>query len=405
MLTDARDSATALGDPDVQLLRDVATAVVHLSRVRQLTSFALPYPRQAQRALDAVVLACLRQGARPPSGVPGLLEWCRARPVSNWPLEGLAELGGLADLARTGEDLLIDVAAQAPSQLCHELALEGGSRSSAQQVSGAVVRRAMRLCRDAYLPESYTAFRRLLVEQPVLTRAALTSTLADLYLDPVRELIDLVYVPVPDNYVRDGAYTPCARCRTLLTPLADGGWWCEHARCRFAGAPAPGTPLVRAATGEVRHLEQPLRLFVTGPGRAEIALEERLTQLGLTVDMWPGFDAYDLRVTFPDGRVWAVDVKDWVHAGFLGRSANPVRGEPPYDEACWAVPAFRVEQRRDYLQVYERESADRPGRPPLLTDDHVVRAASARLRGVQGPRARISPSPGPAGDGEGDSRA
>ena len=37
-----------------------------------------------------------------------------------------------------------------------------------------------------------------------------------------------------------------------------------------------------------------VRQFVTGPGRAEVDLERRLCALGLRVEMWPGFDAYDL---------------------------------------------------------------------------------------------------------------
>ena len=119
-------------------------------------------------------------------------------------------------------------------------------------------------------------------------------------------------------------YITCGRCLTLLTPLPDGGWWCERDRCRRRGVPPPGRELIEAEAGEVHHLARPLRQFVTGPGRAEIDLEARLRKLGLDVEMWPGFDAYDLRVTFPDGYTWAVDVKDWKHPGLLGRAARAV---------------------------------------------------------------------------------
>ncbi|MGH1555567.1 hypothetical protein ACRAWF_38310 [Streptomyces sp. L7] len=76
---------------------------------------------------------------------------------------------------------------------------------------------------------------------------------------------------------------------------------------------------------------------MTGPGRAEVELEARLTALGLRVRMWPAYDAYDVHITFADGWVWAVDVKDWAHPAFLGRAARPVPPEPRYDEAFWVV--------------------------------------------------------------------
>jgi hypothetical protein len=120
-------------------------------------------------------------------------------------------------------------------------------------------------------------------------------------------------------------------------------------------------------------------------------MEQDLRGLGLEVEMWPGFDAYDLRVVFPDRYVWAIDVKDWAHPGLLGRAAEAVRPEPDYDEACWVVPQFRVDARHDYLKVYERERGDRASGLRLLTDKQLTDAAAARMRGERGPAARIAP--------------
>src|SRR5260370_2273679 len=68
------------------LLRTVATAVLDLSDVPNPGTFTLPYPAEAQRALDRTVLACLLRGAEPPRRVPGLLVSCREIPVVDWPL-------------------------------------------------------------------------------------------------------------------------------------------------------------------------------------------------------------------------------------------------------------------------------------------------------------------------------
>ncbi|WP_327178426.1 hypothetical protein OG599_26315 [Streptomyces sp. NBC_01335] len=374
-----------LENPDVVLLRDVATAVMRLDEVEQLDSFALPYPDDAQRALDGLVLACLRGGARPPAGVPEMVHWCRTRPLRGWPLDGLPL--GLFNK----DNRLIDPDSGTPTQLCGELEVKGAGNSTGRQYVDLVIREAMSACRAVNSPQSYTAFRRLLVARPVLTEQEWPDISADLYLDPVQFLIEEIYAPVPASHGRDGAAVTCARCHTLLTPLVGNGWWCENDRCRHLGLPPLGRRLAADEVGELRQLRRPLRQFVTSPGHAEVELEGKLRALGLTVEMWPGFDAYDLRVAFPDGHVWAIDVKDWTHPGFLGRAAAVVRHEPPYDEACWAVPHFRVRERGDYLETFARERPVHAAGLRLLSDRQVVEAARKRLRGERGPGARIAP--------------
>lgn len=377
-----------LGHADVPLLRTIATAVVKLADTTNLQSFSLPYDAEAQRALNRTALACLLQQAQPPASLPDLLHWCRTRALEDWPLDLPLDSFG-------PDDYLIDRESGEPTQLCHEWWVQGKD-SAAAQYDRRVVRRAMQLCREASSPESYTAFRRLLVNQPVLTSADQFELATDLYLEPVRSLLSDIYEPVPAGYLRDGAYTTCHRCFTLLTPLVDGGWWCERDQCRSRGPAPRGRTLVAEEVGELCHLARPLRQFVTGPGRAEVELEQRLRDLRLSVEMWPGFDAYDLRITFPDGHVWAIDVKDWAHPGLLGRAARVVRPEPPYDEACWVVPQYRVDARHDYLGAYARGRQPSAAGLRLLTDNELVAAAAARLRGQHGPNTRISPAAMPS---------
>ncbi|MEU1949946.1 hypothetical protein ABZ554_47730, partial [Streptomyces sp. NPDC020125] len=189
-----------LANPDVVLVRDVATAVIRLDGVENLDSFTLPYPAEAQRALDAMVLACLRTAARPPSGLPELIRWCRTRPLGSWPLDRIPERLFAA------EDRLIDAESGEPTQLCHELAVKGVGDSTGRQYDRLVIHEAMRACRDASSPESYTAFRRLLVTRPVLTEAEWSELSNDLFLDPVWFLIEEIYAPAPAGCRKDGAY-------------------------------------------------------------------------------------------------------------------------------------------------------------------------------------------------------
>ncbi|MFC4909900.1 hypothetical protein [Actinomadura gamaensis] len=354
------------------LLSTLAAALIALERQDQLDSFALPYPDEAQLALDRTVLLCLLHGADPPLSLAELVLWCRERPVSDWPLD-------LPDLLVGPGDRLLDRDSGRPTELCHEWAAHGRD-SAGRLCDREVFDRAMRACREYGEPDSYTAFRDMLVNRPVLTHGGM-EIMFELLLEPVRDLLDEIYWDVPDSFLRDGRYAVCGRCRTLLTPVPGDGWWCERDRCRRQGPPPVGRYLTPVDDGPVRQLARPFRQFVTGPGRAEMDLRDALAALGLSVAMWPGYDSYDLRVTFPDGHVWAIDVKDWAHPALLGRTARPVPAVPPYDEGFWVVPRHRLDARSDYIRVFERSRPEEAGDLTLVTDEELCRRARRRLRG------------------------
>ncbi|WP_436775190.1 hypothetical protein [Yinghuangia sp. YIM S09857] len=353
------------------LLRTLANAVVRLDAEDGLDAFTLPYPPEVQRALDRTVLSSLLKGALPPASLPELLEWCRVRPIMHWPLDLPPDVVGPADR-------LLDEYSGRPTEICHELA-DRARDSATEYRDRIVIAAAFRLCREFGEEASYAAFRRLLVTRPVLTEAEEFQVLTDAELEPVHELVRIIYLPVPHSYQRDGAYAACRRCLTLLVPVRDGNWWCERDRCRRQGPP-PTRRLDPREVGALVQLERPLRQFVTGPGRAEIDVEHALARLGLDVRMWPGFDAYDLLVTFPDGHRWALDVKDWANPVLLGRNARPVPQRPPYDEAFWVVPRHRVDDRPGYVQAYLRHRPEVARAVPLRTDAEIIAAARARMR-------------------------
>lgn len=356
----------------IALLRTLAGGLIELEKKTALDAFTMPYPAEAQRALDRTVLACLLREAEPPQSLAELVDWCATRPLSDWPLDLPAGTVG-------PNDFLLDPDCGRPTELCHEWA-ERGRDAAGEHLDREVIRAALRLCREYGEEEAYSSFRGLLVNRPVLTSAESFEVSADLAMEPVRELISWIYEPVPASYLNDGAYATCGRCRTLLTPTRDGGWWCERDRCRRQGPPPIGRHLHPNEVGEVLQLRRPLRQFVTGPGRAETDLAQALTGLGLSVRMWPGFDSYDLRVTFPSGLVWAIDVKDWASPRLLGRAARPVRPDPPYDEAFWIVPGHRVADRPGYIETFERNRPPEAAGLRLLTDDRIKDLARDRLR-------------------------
>ena len=351
---------------DVRLLRTIAGGIVQLGEIASPGAFSLPYPADAQRALDQVALACLLRGEPPPHSLPDLITWCAQRPVRDWPLR-------LPPEQAAHGDRLLDPHTRTPTQLCYEWALrvqDAGTELYERQV----MLGAISLCRGAGVPESYTTFRRLLIERPVLTRSELALLSGEPDLLPVMDLIREQYRPAPAGSAIDGAFAACSRCRCLLVPAGANGWWCEQDRCRREGPARPGTR--HPADQEVLHLARPLRIFVTGPGRAEIELERKLAGLGLTVEMWPGLDAYDLRVHLPDDRVWAIDVKDRASPALLGMDAAPLPAAPPHDAAFLVIPHYRFRDRPDYREVFSHHCPPDAARAvTLCTDRELVRRA------------------------------
>ncbi|RKT56654.1 hypothetical protein C8E97_5363 [Saccharothrix australiensis] len=364
------DQQRLVDQPDVELVASIAAAIVGLDGLVELEGFRLPYPAGAQRALDRLVLRCLQRRARPPTSLMQLVAWCAGERLEDWPLE----------LPRTPvwNTSLLDDRSFTPTQLCLELVSQvpgGGPVGSVGRVLDSV----RDTCASLSSRAAYQAFRGVLLGKPVITEAEYFELETDNTLSLVIDSLKDLYEPVPDRYRRRGEYRPCARCRTLLLPLDGGDWWCEQALCEFAGKPQPGPIFDAADVGRLHHLARPLRQFVTGPGRFGVKLAAELSDLGLVVEWWPKFGLADLGVSFPDGRSWLIDVKDWVNPALLAGQAVIAEGHGPADELLWAVPRARFDVDPDYATSCLDHLAPGMWRPSVLPLDAVVSKASLRL--------------------------
>ncbi|GHB01513.1 hypothetical protein GCM10010305_50940 [Streptomyces termitum] len=378
----------------VLLLRSVATAMVRLSEAGDPgAASAVPYPEEAQRALNTTVLTCLLLKARPPESLPELVEWAACRPLDQWPVT-------LPPDVVPPEARLLYEATRQPTQLCYEWAVD--AEDSAAQYSGqhhmSVV--AQR-CREEKYPEAYRAFRLLLVRRPVLTHRELATlpAAAGSDLGSLGDLLYDVYQPAPAGHLdrERRSYVSCAHCHGLLHPTTGGGLWCEQRRCREAGTVRRGREYRADENGGVQLLIRPLRQWVSAPGLMEKRLADQLAKVGAEVELWPGFGAYGMRVRFPDGTTLAVDCKDWTSPALLGRRAAPPPPDPPYDRCLWVIPAGRLRDHPGFREVFERY---RPSASPeLMTDRELLRTAR-RLVAAGRPYEDIDPAvPGEAPEG------
>lgn len=326
----------------------LATGLLSLARVFERgQALALPYPEQLQQGLNRLAASALRQGATPPQSVADFLEWCR-RPLSQWPVQ-LVEEDGATNLL---DGIL-------PTDFCENWACAASDVEadlSEQRLLWAV----LDACRSAEAPGTYVAFRKLIIEHPVLSEWELQDWKNSLALELLAEHVEGAYEPAPAACITRGQTVSCCpTCGNLLLQSAAEEPVCEEERCRREAmrGSQPRAPRELQAREGILWLKRGLRRFVAAPGRGELRLEAALRERGLEVELWPQFDAYDLRVRFPDGEAWAVDVKDWAVPRLLARRVSalpsPIPRTPPWTKAYFVFPEERRRERPGYMAAFK----------------------------------------------------
>ncbi|MCP2261363.1 hypothetical protein LX15_005087 [Streptoalloteichus tenebrarius] len=366
-----------------RLLRMIATAMYRLSQ--QPVRNDQVYRDEVQSAFNHLVLLCLRRGVDPPASVPEMARWASEKPLGEWPLRLPEELTAI-------EWYLVDAETRVPTQQCLEWVVFAPN-VAAEQFENELLGEALARSRAGNAPQTYVAFRRLLIERPVLTGIERTLLGQDLALGLLHETIRRAYEPAPAAYLSDGVFAQCARCHCLLVPTRHG-YRCELESCRRDGHPRVGRVLSPRENDGVYQVSRPLRIFITGPGLAETRLETAVRGLGLEPEMWPNYDRYDLRIVFPDQKVWAIDVKDRADPALLARTMGPFPANPPFDRAFLVVPRYRFQVREDYRRVFLNHLPDDLRQHvELLSDEELVREARSKLRRVRAIQRQMDPAP------------
>ena len=80
-----------------------------------------------------------------------------------------------------------------------------------------------------------------------------------------------------------------------------------------------------------------------------------------SISLYPGLDRYDLQLSFSDGVIWAIDVKDYRNPYKLALKLSPLysEGRLKYAEGFYVVSDSRVKPYTDYMQIV-REKAKLP---------------------------------------------
>lgn len=336
---------------------------------RERPALILPYPPTIQRGLNRLTLTCLRRGYQPPQGLMDLLDWCR-RPLASWNL--LLPEGSVA-----GDERLLD--GQLPTATCEAWARTGND-VEAELSEERLLLNVISVCRGARDPLAYTTFRRKLIEQPVMSAFEYQLALGEPALELLVDQFRAAYEPAPLSAARNSQLGTCATCGNLLLRTQHDQWVCEDEVCRAVGSLEPGRLI--PVRDDVVWLRRDLRRYIAAPGRAELRLAEAFEGMGLTVELWPAFDRYDLRVTFPDETVWALDVKDWGNPFLLARSVNhkPFPVDPPWMRAFFVFPDARRTQRSDYLRAFTNSCRILSERVGACFERDVLQRAKQKLQ-------------------------
>ena len=325
-------------------LRFLATGLLHWQRKFAETGSVYPYPKDLQIGLDRLAAQSLTAGLDFPQDIPDALSWFH-KPLNDWPQ--------LQEKTLFTEDDSLLIAGQ-PTETCYELVVDGDVE---QELTEQLILKALNQCREQKNNDDYVRFRRFLIEHPVIEMSKVVSWSTDKRNGVAVSLLRDAYdVLSPSTSGPENKHFLCSNCGWMLDWKNDQAQ-CIHSYC------AKRTNHFRRRK-ECKITDFPVRLkrgimrFVAWPGQWELKLEQDLhdLQAGLKVELWPGFDSYDLRIVFPDGEVWAVDVKDWRNPYLLAKNVKPFSETPEWHKAFWVVTNhyWRNWRGRGYGQEFGR---------------------------------------------------
>lgn len=345
-----------------ELFLHLAVGLAQLSR----QGFSHALPKSLRRALDGLWALAIEQGKGTPILPSSLIKTLQLfqEPVRIWwpgsihaiPDDIDPDLPLLWDAFAVGQgnvalhEQVLDFLLENDLLRQRDLSLQDIQAIHDQQAMEKLVRWA----RDN--PESrqqdYVTIRRFLIMHPWTTVRQLRQALQGVVVDQ-RLIIDMYETANAFHSLAfyQGHYWQCPHCRGILSWI-NGRPRCAKKICGelFIGY-QPRDPLNPDTEGLLR-LKWVNHARICLPGKPEMALFEWLEQQRTLfsalqkVELWPGADRYDLRLTFNDA-IWGVDVKDYVRAITLskkigGHSLDDADGAVPYDRGFYVVPRYRA---------------------------------------------------------------
>ncbi len=302
-----------------------------------------PFPQAWQRGINILTAECLLRNVEHPLHLHDALAWCR-RPLSQWHVHFRIPSTWLGETLLDEEDQ--------PTALCREYAL---TRCDAEmEACQGIMVKVLAEAKRNRAPQTYVAFRQFLIEHPVVTEDELIKCSFQEQIGMLGSYLTDLYERVPMSVVEQGKVLLCGFCGWTLQ-RTHGHLQCGDDRCRVLTGDFVNC-VIRERSEAPEHLQRvrrAIRRYVVAPGIYEIKTVQMLHLHGITAELWPGYDTYDIRIVFPDETVWAIDVKDWRFPHLLASHLTPLErhGNLAWHRAFYVIPDQRVHETPGYLDI------------------------------------------------------
>jgi hypothetical protein len=284
-------------------------------------------------------------GLTPPLTLSDLVAWLH-KPLAEW---GIALPEGWAD-----KTLLQDAV---PTDFCDKLGTELANVNDLRlEMQDASFRELHKYCRDLGDTALYSAMREFLIQNPILDDLVPAIQQDRRWPSEVRNLLRRCFESIPAACIKkhDGQewIAVCPHCGWTLawagdTPFCHRGGVCES----VYGEGFEGLAW-RSYDSAMCRTTEGIQRYVVAPEVPLLTLRDDLTKLhGVRCELFPHFDAYDMLISLPNGKKWAVDMKDHRDSARLGRTLKPFSTVPAWDKAFVVFPQHRKD--RDYLNRFK----------------------------------------------------
>lgn len=334
-----------LSEKLMQALNFFAVGLYRLDKLSQKDNVValLPLNLEFRQGWELLCYICFQAGELPPRTLSELVQWLRT-PVSHWEVSTRL-------LAAKFNAPLIE-ASGILSALCIELASPlVEAINLRQEMEDALFRQIYQFCWDTGDVDGYSNVREFINRSKVLEDVYSGITVNLNWHDEVRALLTRCYETIPKRCIRqdsEGKYIArCPHCGWVLE------WKRDEATCYEGGSCAElkgdlGEHRVRQPyiSGMVRTTSG-IQRYVAAPETALLSLVDTVSAWwGVHCTLYPNLDAYDLLIEFPNGKRWAVDLKDYKRAVSLAFALRdkPFKFEPRWDKAFYVFPDYRANQ-------------------------------------------------------------
>ncbi len=256
-------------------------------------------PPALRIGMSQMYLLSLVKGKKPvPHDLPEFLELAK-KPLGEWfPCKEIKYLNENATLIKDGF----------VSDFAQDWGVEGSNTQ--MEIEQKAVEDILKECRGKQLHEPYIAFRRMIIEHPVISYSEYNTKLFKELRDLNKESLDKIYKDLNVLTAEEECHL-CPRCGYIQRKRSDNSYRCYNDTCQELRVKQKLGEGKTIKAGKYKAVTRGAHRFVTLPGIWEIKLYEELKKLGAGVTLWPDIDEYDLRVEFKSGVTWAIDVKDW----------------------------------------------------------------------------------------------